>query len=188
MRAHSQQCNSVRVVALVRKHSGRKKSHERHILDTLGGKQHVVPLLHASPCGDLWLPYVPDRGVRSYKDLARLAADLGEALAYVHSAGWVHRDVKRRNVRFSDSEGAVLIDFDLAVAWRTGEAPLTGWAGTQGWLAPEVIQRQPYTSSVDVWGLSLVLLDELFQLRGQQRGMSTAHTYIHTHSHTTRSE
>ena len=145
-------------MSVVRKQVLRESS-EAQLLAQLRGRNHVAELLHASAT-HLWLPYYPDRAVRSFAEAARLVADVGAALAYLHATGWVHRDVKRPNVRFGD-QGAVLIDFDLALPWRQGDAPLTRWGGTPGWRAPEVNARQPYTCSVDMWGLGLVLLDEV---------------------------
>ena len=107
--------------------------------------------------------YYEDRPIRSYIEAARLVADLGMALAFLHSAGFMHRDVKRSNVRFTGHQ-AVLIDFDCATVWREGDAPLAGKAGTERWLAPEVEQGLTYTNSIDMWGLGLVLLDEILKM------------------------
>lgn len=151
----------------------RRGSFEREILQELGGKHHIAALLGASnDPNELLMPFYEDRGVRSFSELARLMADLADALAFLHAAGWVHRDVKRSNVRLTET-GAVLIDFDLARRWREGDEPLVGVAGTRGWMAPEVFDEQPYTSSVDVYGLGLVALDELLKLNYGIRGGGT---------------
>lgn len=125
--------------------------------------QHHLPLLLSSAQGELVLPYYSDRSVHSLFELARLTSDVADALAFLHQAGWVHCDVKRANVRFTDT-GAVLIDLDLARRWRVGDAPLTGKVGTPGWMAPEVSCSGLYTSAADLFGLGMVILDELLKL------------------------
>lgn len=112
----------------------------------------------------LALPYLPDRAIKSIAELSLLAANLAEALDYLHSNGYVHRDVKRSNVRF-DGEHAYLLDFDLAARWRPGDHPLQGSPGTDYWRAPEVRLAKPHDSAVDIWGHGLVVLDELLRLK-----------------------
>lgn len=115
----------------------RRRSAEAEILQSLGGQHYIAALICAS-AEQLVMPYYSDRPVQSLHELARLAADLGEALAFLHVAGWVHRDVKRANVRFTGETGAVLIDFDIARRWRETDPPLPGVVGTRYWRAPEV--------------------------------------------------
>jgi eukaryotic-like serine/threonine-protein kinase len=76
-------------------------------------------------------------------EASRLVADITTALSFLHSAGYVHRDIKRSNVRFS-GDSAVLIDFDLAAQWHEGDPPLTQQVGTRGWMAPEVTAGAGY--------------------------------------------
>lgn len=122
------------------------------------------------------MPYYDDRPIRSYHEAARLAADVGAALAFLHASGYVHCDVKRSNVRFS-GQNAVLIDFDLATEWREGDELMQGLVGTQGWMAPEVAQAKGYSNSIDMWGLGLVLLDEILKFGYNSQGAS--HIYLY---------
>ena len=106
------------------------------------------------------MPYLADRRVQSVAELRVLARDVAQALAVLHEAGYVHCDMKRRNLRF-DGERAWLIDFDLACEVPPG-GRLHGPAGTPGWRAPEVVAGEAYDGrAADLWGLGLVLFDEL---------------------------
>jgi serine/threonine protein kinase len=72
--------------------------------------------------------------------LGRLAYGLAQALAAVHEAGVVHRDLKPGNVMIADGE-PVVIDFGIAQVVETTRLTLTGmFMGTPGYLAPEVIE------------------------------------------------
>ena len=82
--------------------------------------------------------------------LARLAFGLAEALAAVHGAGVVHRDLKPGNVMISDGE-PVVIDFGIAQSPETTRLTMTGmFMGTPGYLAPEVIEGKESGPASDV--------------------------------------
>jgi predicted Ser/Thr protein kinase len=82
--------------------------------------------------------------------LARLAYGLAEALAAVHGAGVVHRDLKPGNVMISDGE-PVVIDFGIAQSPETTRLTMTGmFMGTPGYLAPEVIEGKESGPASDV--------------------------------------
>jgi hypothetical protein len=95
---------------------------------------------------------VADHGPLRYPALGRLSAGLAEALASVHEAGVVHRDVKPGNVVLAEG-GPVLIDFGLARAVDETRLTATGLViGTPGYLAPETIGGQPASPATDVHG------------------------------------
>ena len=82
--------------------------------------------------------------------LARLAYGLAEALAAVHAAGVVHRDLKPGNVMISDGQ-PVVIDFGIAQVPETTRLTMTGmFMGTPGYLAPEVIEGKDSGNASDV--------------------------------------
>jgi serine/threonine kinase PknH len=89
--------------------------------------------------------------------LARLGYGLAQALAAVHSAGVVHRDLKPGNVMISDGE-PVIIDFGIAHLHETTRLTMTGmFMGTPGYLAPEVIEGNESGAASDVhsWGATV---------------------------------
>ena len=76
-----------------------------------------------------------------------------QALAAVHAAGVVHRDLKPGNVMISDGE-PVVIDFGIAQVPETTRLTMTGmFMGTPGYLAPEVIEGKDSGPASDVHSL-----------------------------------
>jgi tRNA A-37 threonylcarbamoyl transferase component Bud32 len=94
-------------------------------------------------------------------ELQSIGARLAEALAYVHSQGVVHRDVKPANVLLDCERSVKLTDFgivrllgDSARHTRTNQM-----IGTAAYLAPEQVTGQPVTPATDVYSLGLLLLE-----------------------------
>ena len=102
----------------------------------------------------------------------RLAAELADALAYLHHRALpgyrvVHRDLKPDNMGIDANRSLKLFDLGLATLVAAPEGTkrgpeetfrLTPETGTQRYLAPESMLHQPYNAKVDVyaWGLATV--------------------------------
>ena len=91
---------------------------------------------------------LPPRSVRV------LGAGLAEALQAIHAAGIVHRDLKPSNILLAD-DGPRVIDFGIARA--IDASAVTARPGTPGFIAPEILTRQPVTPACDVFALGVVL-------------------------------
>jgi len=92
----------------------------------------------------------------------RLGAHLADALAYVHAAGIVHRDVKPANVLLGDGGRPRLADFGIARALEATAATADGCVvGTAAYLAPEQVRGEFVAPATDVYALGLVLLEAL---------------------------
>jgi len=101
-------------------------------------------------------------------EVARLGADLAEALHYVHARGIIHRDIKPANVLLAPSDfpgrvaHAKLADFGIARLFDATHLTRTGAVlGTAGYLSPEQALGEPIGPPSDVYSLGLVLLESL---------------------------
>ena len=91
-------------------------------------------------------------------DTRELAGDLLAALAHVHEAGIVHRDVKPANVLMAPDGRARLTDFGVAQPPDATELTGTGLLiGTLRYLAPEVVEGHAATVRSDLFALGRLL-------------------------------
>ena len=93
-------------------------------------------------------------------DPERLARELLGALAHIHGAGILHRDVKPQNVLLGPDGGAKLIDFGIALPRDATALTRTGnLLGTARYVAPEVMSGGPATEQSDLYSCGVVLRD-----------------------------
>ncbi|MDN5857948.1 MAG: serine/threonine protein kinase [Pseudonocardia sp.] len=121
-----------------------------------GGRTFVVTDLVEGPT----LARRINDGTLEPAEVRRIGAQLAAALAHVHAAGVVHRDVKPANVLLGDGTDARLADFGIAVAVDGTVATAAGCVvGTAAYLSPEQACGQTVGPPTDVWALGLVLLE-----------------------------
>ena len=91
-------------------------------------------------------------------DRDKLARELLEALAHIHAAGILHRDVKPGNVIVEPDGTAKLIDFGIALPQDATALTSTGLIlGTERFAAPEVMEGRPASERSDLYSCGVVL-------------------------------
>ncbi|TNN55085.1 Calcium/calmodulin-dependent protein kinase type II subunit delta [Liparis tanakae] len=89
-----------------------------------------------------------------------------EAVLHCHQMGVVHRDLKPENLLLASKlKGAAvkLADFGLAIEVQGEQQAWFGFAGTPGYLSPEVLRKDPYGKPVDMWACVNTMMSSLKQ-------------------------
>jgi eukaryotic-like serine/threonine-protein kinase len=103
-----------------------------------------------------------ERGPLSILDALDVGRQMCAALAAIHAAGVIHRDVKPQNIILSPSGHATLIDFDLAWTPTLRDAGEPGMVyGTPEYMAPEQAMGEPITMATDLYALGVTLYELL---------------------------
>jgi protein kinase-like protein len=142
---------------------------------------HIVPLLSAGEAEGLpyfIMPYVTGESLRArvtregelpIAETVRILRDVVSALAYAHSSGVIHRDIKPDNVLISGGV-AVVTDFGVAKAVTAssdsgGPAGLTSLGvalGTPAYMAPEQATASPNTDHrADIYAVGVMAYEML---------------------------
>ena len=81
-------------------------------------------------------------------------------MAYLHRKGVLHRDLKCPNILLDSNGGVRITDFGLAL-YGQGLAAGSVEVGTFRWMAPEIVRREAYSMSADVYSFAMVLVELL---------------------------
>ncbi|KAG9391687.1 Protein kinase domain [Carpediemonas membranifera] len=82
-------------------------------------------------------------------------------LAYLHSEGVIHRDIKGANILMTKDGIPKLADFGVSIASDDASAEEIDVVGTPYWMAPEVIEMTGLSTASDIWSLGSTVV-ELF--------------------------
>ncbi|KAI4816511.1 hypothetical protein KUCAC02_008837 [Chaenocephalus aceratus] len=96
----------------------------------------------------------------SEADASHCIQQIVEAVLHCHQMGVVHRDLKPENLLLASkckNAAVKLADFGLAIEVQGEQQAWFGFAGTPGYLSPEVLRKEAYGKPVDIWACGVIL-------------------------------
>jgi serine/threonine-protein kinase len=92
-----------------------------------------------------------------------VAIALADAVAAIHAAGYLHRDIKSENVLLTPDHGRLvpkLFDFGIARPLQPdADDDESGICGTPSVMAPEQVAQDAVDERTDIWGLGVLLFE-----------------------------
>ncbi|KAI8323262.1 Pkinase-domain-containing protein, partial [Martensiomyces pterosporus] len=144
------------------------------IYDSFEDDRLVYIVMEYCAGGDLWrylrqrhlhasqLPNsegAPQLSPLSEAEARHVMRQVSSAVAYLHSLGVLHRDLKLANMMLSENMDVKVGDFGLAT-WIRGDNTMepTTLCGTPSYISPEILARQPYSFESDIWALGCLFV------------------------------
>uniref|UniRef100_A0A674P746 calcium/calmodulin-dependent protein kinase n=1 Tax=Takifugu rubripes TaxID=31033 RepID=A0A674P746_TAKRU len=164
-------CRLLKHPNIVRLHDSISEEGFHYLLTTLHYRVSVVFIIvdlringcFLSVCsvtgGELFEDIVA-REYYSESDASHCINQILESICHIHQHDIVHRDLKPENLLLaSKMKGAAvkLADFGLAIEVQGEQQAWFGFAGTPGYLSPEVLRKDPYGRPVDIWACGVIL-------------------------------
>ncbi|XP_058491666.1 calcium/calmodulin-dependent protein kinase (CaM kinase) II beta 1 isoform X26 [Solea solea] len=96
----------------------------------------------------------------SEADASHCIHQILESVHHIHQHDIVHRDLKPENLLLASkckNAAVKLADFGLAIEVQGDQQAWFGFAGTPGYLSPEVLRKEAYGKPVDIWACGVIL-------------------------------
>ena len=124
-----------------------------------GSKLYIItPLLSGGSCLDIMRIAHPD-GFEEVT-VATILRQVLLGLEYLHKNGHIHRDIKAGNVLIDDDGTVLLGDLGVTASLEVDRtSSRKTFVGTPCWMAPEVMQQQPYDFKADIWSFGILALE-----------------------------
>ncbi|KAL0914003.1 hypothetical protein M5K25_017500 [Dendrobium thyrsiflorum] len=100
------------------------------------------------------------KGVFKLPTLLRVAIDVCKGMSYLHQNDIIHRDLKTANILMDENEVVKVADFGVARV-KSQSGVMTAETGTYRWMAPEVIEHNPYDHKADVFSFAIMIWELL---------------------------
>ncbi|XP_069593360.1 protein kinase C delta type-like isoform X1 [Ranitomeya imitator] len=123
-------------------------------------KMNVVFGMEYMSCGDFY-QLLKRNGPLDIASARFYTAELVCGIQFLHSRGIIHRDLKPENILVAETGHIKITDYGLALENMHGDQTATGFAGTIGYMAPEILDMQEYNAGVDWFSLGVIINEML---------------------------
>lgn len=106
--------------------------------------------------GDL-MHYVLQRNRLKESQAKTISLEVLLGLRFLHQKKILYRDLKLDNIMIGCDGHIRIADFGMVKMGVSESNPATTFCGTPDYMAPEILQNIPYTTTVDIWAWAVVL-------------------------------
>ncbi|QHO14407.1 serine/threonine-protein kinase STY8 isoform X3 [Arachis ipaensis] len=136
-----------------------RQVHHKNVVRFIGActkSPNLCIVTEYMPGGSLYDYLHKNHNVLELSPLLKFAIDVCKGMEYLHRNNIIHRDLKTANLLMDTDNVVKVADFGVA-RFLNQEGVMTAETGTYRWMAPEVINHQPYDQKADVFSFSIVL-------------------------------
>ncbi|XP_043921924.1 serine/threonine-protein kinase H2 [Protopterus annectens] len=139
----------------------RRVSHHNiiQLIEVFESEDRIYMVMELATGGELFDRIIA-KGSFTERDATKVLKMVLDGVQYLHSLGITHRDLKPENLLYyhPGADSKILVtDFGLAKSGNKGrDWTMSTTCGTPEYIAPEIIQRKPYTNAVDMWALGVI--------------------------------
>ncbi|XP_028763682.1 serine/threonine-protein kinase STY46 isoform X1 [Neltuma alba] len=136
-----------------------RQVHHKNVVRFIGActkSPHLWIVTEYMPGGSLYDYLHKNHNMLDLSQLLKFAIDVCKGMEYLHRNNIIHRDLKTANLLMDTHDVVKVADFGVARFLNQGGV-MTAETGTYRWMAPEVINHQPYDQKADVFSFSIVL-------------------------------
>ncbi|CAD8187436.1 unnamed protein product [Paramecium octaurelia] len=137
-----------------------KNEHFTKLLKIYEGDQAVYLVFEQQKGGDLQRFLKENGNALTEKTAFQAIKQLLQGISLMHTLNYMHRDLKPENILIKNKESLeelIISDLGLAERVNNEQKPLFTLCGTPGYVAPEVLKKQPYDQKVDIYGIGIIL-------------------------------
>jgi serine/threonine protein kinase len=119
--------------------------------------------------GTLWKLVKNKAKALTWLTRVSFALDVSKAIAYLHARNIIHRDLKCKNLLVDKTLHVKVCDFGLSRDTGENEQKFMTKAGTDRWMAPEVILGNPYNVKADSFSFGMTLYELVCRAKPPER-------------------
>lgn len=115
----------------------------------------IVEIMEYVPGYDLHTIYTENTYEYVLNIFPRILPQIVQGLQYIHTSGYIHRDIKLENIMITSDGTAKIIDYDFII--HQGKARNAKRCGTPYYASPEMLDNTPVDHRTDLWSLGVLL-------------------------------
>ncbi|CAK93846.1 unnamed protein product (macronuclear) [Paramecium tetraurelia] len=137
-----------------------KNEYFTRLLNIYEGNEAVYLVFEQQKGGDLQRFIKDNDNILTEKTAFQAIKQLLLGISEMHALNYMHRDLKPENILLKNKDSLeclIISDLGLAEKVNNEKKQLFTVCGTPGYVAPEVLKKEPYDQKVDIYGIGLIL-------------------------------